>query len=83
MTDTKVRLHFLNFLNRSSKNSDFLKDGTFDVNPIFMIEKIRSMTAANFCLCRSFDLISIYFCFEDFADFSYPYRSSTHQTLSV
>jgi hypothetical protein len=40
----------------------FLKEGTLDVKPILLFVKIRSMAAANFSPCRSFDLNSIYYC---------------------
>jgi hypothetical protein len=34
---------------------DFLKEGTLYVQAIFLIAKIRSLSAANFCPCRSID----------------------------
>jgi hypothetical protein len=45
---SKVRQHFLNFLNRSSKSYDFKKEGTLDVKPIVLFAKICSLAAANF-----------------------------------
>jgi hypothetical protein len=82
LVQTKVCQHFLNFQNHSSKSYDFMKEGAFDEKQIFLIVKIRSMTRQIFVL---FEVLILYLFtpVKDFADFSYPYCSSTHQTLSL
>jgi hypothetical protein len=65
--------------------SHFLKRGIY-VTPIFIIGKISSLAAANFCLCRSFDSGPEYIyllLLKILRIFPLRVKAARHQTLSV
>jgi hypothetical protein len=70
------------FLKSLLQKLRFLKKGNRNLKPIFLIVKIRSMTAENFFRVEVL-ILNLFATVRDFADFSSSYRSSTHQPLSV
>jgi hypothetical protein len=75
-------LSFLNFLKRSSKSYDFLKEGTLNVEPILLIVKIAAWQRQIF-VCVEVLILCLFTTVKDFADFSFPYRSAMHELLPV
>jgi hypothetical protein len=65
-----------------SKSYDFIKEGILYVKPIFLIVKIRSSAPQIFVPAEVL-ILYLFTTAKDFADFSSPYGSSMHQTLSA